>query len=292
MSKYFLLPFSSPPCSIKGKTTRITHKHSVFFFFFPKWWLASSFPCRLFLICRLIPLPYEPPKKQRHHFIDKGPYSHSYGFSSSHVWMWELEHKEGWTPKNWCFQTVLLQKTLESPLDCKEIKPVHPKGNESWIHIGRTDSGYEVPIVCSPVAKSWLIEKDPGAGKDWGQEEKRETEDKVIGWHHLLNGPKCEQTLGDSEGQGGLACCGPWSFKESDTDEWLNNSLILCCHCSWPSMRVFSWVSDMYLWKDLCLHFTWKSQKDGEFLVVYFRAGQEDRIGRVIICIIYQGKKS
>ena len=109
-------------------------------------------------------------KKQRHHFANKVSSSQSYGFSSSHARMWELDHKEGWAPKNWCFQTVVLEKTLESPLDCKEIKPVHPKGNQSWIFIGRTDA--EAPIVWLPDANSWFIGKDPDAGKDWRQEEK------------------------------------------------------------------------------------------------------------------------
>ena len=109
-------------------------------------------------------------KKHRHHFVNKGPSSQSYGFSSSHVQMLELDHKEGWAPKNWCFQTVVLEKTLESPLDCKEIQPVHPKGNQSWIIIGRTDA--EAPVLWPPDAKSWLIGKDPDAGKDWRWEEK------------------------------------------------------------------------------------------------------------------------
>ena len=127
-------------------------------------------------------------KKQRHHFADKSPYSQSYGFSSSHVWMWELDHKEGWVLKKWCFWIVVLEKTLESPLDCKEIQPVHPKGNQSWIFIGRTDAEAEAPILWPPDGKSWLIGKDPDAGKDWGQEEKGATEDEMVGWHHWLSG--------------------------------------------------------------------------------------------------------
>ena len=110
-------------------------------------------------------------KKQRHYFSSKGLSSSSYGFSSSHVWIWELDHKEGWAPKDWCFWTVVLEKTLESPLDCKEIKPVSPKGNQSWIFIRRIDSKAEAPILWPPDVKSWLIKKDPGAGKDWRQEE-------------------------------------------------------------------------------------------------------------------------
>ena len=119
-------------------------------------------------------------KKQRHYFADKGLSSQSYGFSSGHVWMWELDHKESWAPKNWCFWTVVLEKTTESPLDCKEFKPVNPKGNQSWISIGRTDAETEVLILWPPDAKNWLIWKDPDAGKDWRQEEKGKTEDECL----------------------------------------------------------------------------------------------------------------
>ena len=128
-----------------------------------------------------------------------------------------MGHKEGWMLKNWYFWTVVLEKTLESPLDCKEIKPVNPKGNQPWIFIGRTDAEVEAPICWPPDMRSWLIRKDSGAGKDWGQEEKGTTEDEMTGWHHRLNGHEFEQTLGDSEGQGSLARCSPWSHKESDT---------------------------------------------------------------------------
>ena len=126
-------------------------------------------------------------KKQRHHFPNKGPYSQSYSFSSSHVWMWELDHKEGWVPKDWCFWTVVLEKTLESPLDWKEIQPVHQSGNQSWIFIGRTDAEAEASILWPPNVKSWLIGKDPDAGKDWRQEEKGMKEDEMAAWHHQLN---------------------------------------------------------------------------------------------------------
>ena len=126
-------------------------------------------------------------KKQRHYFLNKGPSSQGYGFSSSHVWMWELDYKESWVPKNWCFWTVVLEKTLESPLDCKEIQPVHPKGDQSWVFIGRTEAEIETPILWPPHVKNWLIWKDPAAGKDWGQEEKGMTEDEMVGWHHQLN---------------------------------------------------------------------------------------------------------
>ena len=109
-------------------------------------------------------------------------------FFSSHVWMWELDYKECWAQNNWCFWTVVLEKTLENPLDFKEMQPVHPKGNQSWIFIGRTDVEAETPILWPPDANNWLIWKDPDAGKDWRQEEKRTTEDEMVGWHHWLNG--------------------------------------------------------------------------------------------------------
>ena len=138
-------------------------------------------------------------QKQRHHFADKGPSSQSYGFCSSHVWMWELDCKESWVPKHWCFWTVVLEKTLESPLDCREIKSVNPKGNQSWIFIGRTDAEAAAPIFWPPDMKSWLFGKNPDAGKDWGQEEKGATEDEMVRWYHWLNGYEFEQTLGNSE---------------------------------------------------------------------------------------------
>ena len=120
-------------------------------------------------------------KKQRHHFANKDPYSQSYGFSGSHVWIWELDHKEGWVPKKWCFQTVVLKKTLESSLDSEEIKPINPKGNQPWILVGRTDAEAEVPIIWLPDAKSQLTRKDPDAGKDWRQKKKRVAGDKMVG---------------------------------------------------------------------------------------------------------------
>ena len=129
---------------------------------------------------------------------------------------------ESWAPKNWCFWTVVLEKTLESPLDCKEIQPVHPQGDQSWVFIGRPDAKAETPILWPPHAKSWLIGKDSDAGRDWGQEEKGTTEDKMAGWHHRLDGCEFEWTPGVGDGQGGLACCDSWGCKESDTTEWLN----------------------------------------------------------------------
>ena len=122
----------------------------------------------------------------------KGPSSQGYGFSSSHIWMWELDYKESWAPKNWCFWTVVLKKTLESPLDCKEIQPVHSKGDQSWVFNGGTDVEAETPILWPPDVKSWLTGKDPDAGKNWRWEEKGTTEDEMVGWHHRLNGHEFE----------------------------------------------------------------------------------------------------
>ena len=127
-------------------------------------------------------------KKQRHYFADKGLSSQNYSVSSSYVWMWEVDHKEGWAPKNWCFWTEVLEKTPESPLNCKEIKAVNPKGNRPWIFSGRTDDEAEALVLWPSDAKNWLIEKDPDAGKHWRQEEKEMTEDEMVGWHHRLNG--------------------------------------------------------------------------------------------------------
>ena len=154
-------------------------------------------------------------EKQRHHFSDKSPYSQSYVFSSNHIEMSELGHKEDWLLDNWCFRTVVLEKTLESPLACKEIKPVNPEGNLSWIFIGRTDAEAETPILCPLDAKNWLTRKDPDAGKDWKQEEKGTTEDKIIGWHHWL-----EQAPGIGDWQGILACYSPWDRKATERLNW------------------------------------------------------------------------
>ena len=132
-------------------------------------------------------------QKQRRYFANRSPSSQSYGFSSSHVWMWELDYKESWMPKNWYFWTVVLEKTPESPLDCKEIKPVHPKGNQSWIFIGRTDAEAETPLLWPPDVTNWLIGKDPDAGKDWRQEEKGMTKYEMVGWHQRLDGCEFEQ---------------------------------------------------------------------------------------------------
>ena len=125
--------------------------------------------------------------KRRQDFINKGPSSQSYGFSSSYVWMWELDYKESWAPKNWSFWIMVLEKTVESPLDCKEIQPVNPKGNHSWIFIGRTNAEAEMPVLWPPTVKNWLTVKDPDAGKDWRWEEKGMTDDEMVGWHHQLD---------------------------------------------------------------------------------------------------------
>ena len=127
-------------------------------------------------------------KKQRHYFANKTHLVKAMFFSSSHVWTWELNYKESWVPKNWCFWTVGLEKILESPLDCKEVQPVHPKENQSWIFIGRTDAEAKTPILWPTDAKNWLIGKDPDAGKGWRQEEKETTEDEMVGWHHRFDG--------------------------------------------------------------------------------------------------------
>ena len=157
--------------------------------------------------------------KSRHYFVNKGPSSQGYSFSSSHVWMWELDYKESWAPKNWCFWTVVLEKTLESPLDSKEIQPVHPKGDQSWVFVEKTAVEAETPIIWPPDAKSWLIGKDPDAGKGCGQE-KGTTEAEMVGWNHRLDGHGFGWTLGVGDGQGGLACCSSWGSQRVRHD-WM-----------------------------------------------------------------------
>ena len=138
--------------------------------------------------------------------------------------MWELDYKGNWAPKNWYFWTVVLEKTLESPLDSRQVKPVSPKGNRSWIFIGRTDVEAENPLLWPPDVTNWLIRIDPDPGKDWSQEEKRTTEDEMVGWHHQLDEHEFEQALGVGDGQGSPACCSPWGRKELNTTEWLNST--------------------------------------------------------------------
>ena len=188
-------------------------------------------------------------KKQRHYFANKGQSSQGYGFFSSDVWMWELNYKESWATKNWCFWTVVLEKTLESPLDCKEINPVHPKGDQSWVFIGRTDVEAETAILWPPDVKSWLIGKDPDAGRDWGQEEKGMTEDETVGWHHWLNRHGFGWAPGVGDGQGGLEKSWTWLRDWTELNTWLRRcgfqsklcDLQITCpwHKNWVSKAQF-----------------------------------------------------
>ena len=177
----------------------------------------TMFWCRTFLVTSKLPYPHFYPISIRY-----GNMRGTIEIIYIYFWMWELDYKESWVLKNWCFWTVVLEKTLKSPLDCKEIQPVHPKGDQPWVFIGRTDAEAETPKLWPPHVKSWLIGKDSGAGRNWGQEEKGTTEDEMSGWHHRLNGHEFEWTLGVGDGQGRLACCGSWGHKESDTTERLN----------------------------------------------------------------------
>ena len=167
--------------------------------------------------------------------------------------MWELDCEESWVLKNWWFWTVVLEKTLEGPLDCKEIQPVHPKGDQSWVFIGRTDAEAETPVLWPPDAKSWFIGKDPDAGRDWGQEEKGTTEDEMAGWHRRLDGRGFGWTPGVDYGQGGLACCNSWGCKESDMTErlnWTELRLYSLCVWTWAKLFKLSEASDFWtlLW--------------------------------------------
>ena len=178
---------------------------------------------------------------KRHRVADKSPYNQSHCFSSSHIWMWELDHKECWVLKNWCFWTVVLEKTLESPLDCKEIQPVHSEGDQPWVFFGGNDAKAETPVLWPPHAKSWLIGKDSDAGKDWGQEEKGMTEDEMTGWHHRLDEHEFEWTPGAGDGQGGLACCDSWGHRVGH--DWvteLNWRLHFWYHWFCRSVAVFA----------------------------------------------------
>ena len=197
-------------------------------------------------------------KKQRHYFANKGPSSQGYGFSSGHVWMWELDYKESWVLKNWCFWTVVLEKPLKSPLDCKEIQPVHPNGDQSYVFIGRTDVEAETPIFWPPDAKCWLIGKDPVAGKDFGQEEEGMPEDQIIGCHHWLNG----------YGLGGLqelvihreawhSMVGGVAKSQTRLRDWTELNWYLGC---WPPWKNMNWVpllifkSILVIWDALLLN--------------------------------------
>ena len=167
-------------------------------------------------------------RKQKHYFANKDPSSQCYGFSSGHVWMWELDCEESWALKNWYFWTVVLEKTLESPLDCKELQSVHSEGDQPWDFFGRNDAKAETPVLWPPHAKSWLIGKDSDAGRDWGQKEKGTTEDEMAGWHHWLDGRESDWNPKVGDGEGGLACCDSWGLKESDTTERLNWTELKC----------------------------------------------------------------
>ena len=156
--------------------------------------------------------------------------------------MWELDCEEGWAPKNWCFWTVVLEKTLESPLDCKAIQTVHSEGDQSWDFFGRNDAKAEAPVLWPPHAKSWLIGKESHAGRDWGQEEKGTIEDEMAGWHHWLDRRESEWTLGVGDGQGGLVCCDSWGHKQSDTTERLNWTELMTCL---PVSRIDCWDFDL-----------------------------------------------
>ena len=155
-------------------------------------WYCSHEIKRRLLLGRKVMTNLDSIKKQRHYFANKGPSSQSHGFSSNHIWMWELDHKASRGSKNWCFWTVVLEKTLENPVDCKVIQPVNPKGNQSWIFIGMTDAEAETSILWLPDMKNWHFGKDPDARNDWRQEEKGLTEDEMVGWHHWLDGHECE----------------------------------------------------------------------------------------------------
>ena len=215
---------SSPIISwqIDGETTETARD---FIFWTPKSLQMVTAAMKLKDICSLEEKLWQPRQhiqKHKHYIADKGLSSQSYGFSSSHIWMWELDYKESWAPKNWCFWTVVLEKTLESPWDFKEIKPVNPKGNQSWIFIGRIDAEAKTPILWPSDVKNQLIGKDPDAGKDWRQEEKATTEDEMVGWRHQLDGHEFEQASGVGDAQASLSSYSPWGCKESDWATELN----------------------------------------------------------------------
>ena len=168
--------------------------------------------------------PRQRVEKWRHHSANRSPYGQGYGLPSGHVWLWELDRKEGRTPKNWCLWTVVLKKTPESPLDSKESKTVNLKGDQSWIFTGRIDAETEAPVFWSSDVNRWLTGKVHDAGKDWGQKEKRVSEDEMAGWHHWCKEQELGQAPGDGEGWGGLACCSPRGHKELDMTRRLNNS--------------------------------------------------------------------
>ena len=204
-----------------------------------RWWLQPWNEKMLFSWKKSYDQPRQHIRKQRHYFANKGPSSQVYGFSGSHVWMWKLDCEESWVPKIWCFWTMVLEKTLESPLDCKEMQPVHPKWIQPWRFIGRTDAEAEASILWPPDVKSWLTGKDCDAGKERRQKEKETAKDEMIEWQHQLN--EFEQALADGEGQGSLACCSPCGHRELDTTEQLNINNVMLHWFHLQSGRALRW---------------------------------------------------
>ena len=188
--------------------------------------------------------------KSRDYFADKGRCSQSYGFSRSHVWLWELDHRKGWLPKNWCFQIVVLEKTLEIPLDWKEIKPVNSKGNQPWIFIGRTDAEAKSPIFWPLDVKSWLTGKDHDAWKDWEWEEKGATEEEMFGRYHQFKWNWVWVNSGRWWRTGSWACCSPWGCRESDNTWWLNNNILIRSRSQRKRWNHRRWVWDFHQRKE------------------------------------------
>ena len=186
--------------------------------------------------------------------------------------MWELDCEEGWAPKNWCFWTMVLEKTLESPLDCKEIQPVHSEGDQPWHFFGRNDAKAETPLLWPPHVKRWLIGKESDAGRDWGQEEKGTTEDEMAGWHHWLDGRESEWTLEVSGGQGGLACCDSWGRKESDTTEWLK----------WTELNVYlgliEWKATEFSYPWIFIYFEYHNRLASSSVIIHWIWSKEIHI--------------
>ena len=204
-----------------------------------RWWLHREIKRCLLLGRKAVTNLDNIFKKQRHYFANKGLSSQSFALSSSHVRMWELDYKESWALKNWCFWTVVLEKTLECPLDYKDIQPVNPQGNQSWILIGRIDAEAEIPILWPPDASNCLIGKVLDAGKDWRQEQKGVTEAEMVGVHHQLDGHEFEQALGAGDGQGNMVYCSPWGWKELEMTEQLNCAEGCVCVCPLKSCSLF-----------------------------------------------------
>ena len=204
---------------------------------FPTWGSQQAYiPTKHIILTVSGYQPRQQFKKQKHYFANKCPSSQGYGFSSGHVWMWELGYKESWAQKNWCFWTVVLEKTLESPLDCKEIQPVHPKGDQSWVFIGRTDAEAETSNTLATWCKELTHWKRPWC---WERLKARGKEDEMVGWHHQLSGHGFGWTPGDGDGQGGLVCWDSWGRKELDTTERLNWTELSCywVHSTWAPLQ-------------------------------------------------------